>query len=427
MSHPSSDDHRFRILFVCLGNLCRSPVAKAVFAHRVEQAGLGSQVCADSCGTGHWHVGASADLLSIEVAERNGVAMEHTARQLDATADAAAFDLIIAMDDSNVKALVVAGIPRAQIRLLRAFDPTLEGATATALNLADPYRQSAAAFATMFEHIDSACEGLMGYVKQQLAENRPPGLPRFPRSPQRPGFTLIELLVVIAIIAVLVGILLPALGAARQAARAVACSARLAQLGIAVTGYLGDFREQLPQVRINIGGGPPQNIGALFGGKKGTLPAFGINEYGAERRPLNRYLDIAGAKPDAEPGNVEIEVYRSPGDTGGDIPFIGRVAVMYDLLGSSYTLNDHTLTSEDSATLIPRIGGRMPTLRTPTKTWVLGPHTMYNYQQGGDRKLLWYGRKDVAANLLFADMHVGGLFAIPASTADTTPDYTFLP
>lgn len=248
------------------------------------------------------------------------------------------------------------------------------------------------------------------------------------------GFTLIELLVVVAIIALLVGILLPALAAARQSARTVACAARLQQLGVALSLYENDYDRTLPQYRVSFGGGITANIGALFGGKKGTLPAYSINTVGAERRPLNRYLDVGSIPPDSDPGTFELEVFRSPADAGGNIPGIGPTRSMYDLLGSSYTLNDHDLRGESFTTLIPERGGRMPTIISPTKTWVLGSHPIYNHQAEssggtvpGDRGLRWYGQKQTAANLLFADSHVGGPFAMPNAVTNTTPDYTFLP
>ena len=68
----------------------------------------------------------------------------------------------------------------------------------------------------------------------------------------------------------------------------------------------------------------------------------------------------------------------------------------------------------------------MPVLATPTKTWVLGTHTIYNYQTNGDRGHKWFGKSDVNANLLFGDMHVGGLFRVPVGVVNVTPEYTFL-
>jgi prepilin-type N-terminal cleavage/methylation domain-containing protein len=245
------------------------------------------------------------------------------------------------------------------------------------------------------------------------------------------AFTLIELLVVIAVIAILVGILLPALGAARQAARTTVCAGRLSQLGVGLGMYFNDYDRTLPQLRVDVGGGFKANIGALFGGKKGTLPAYGIDEYGAERRPLNVYVHTGPIAPDADAGAFEMEEFRSPSDVGGDVPGIGPVESMYDLLGSSYTLNDHTLESEEAWTLIPPQGGKMPDVVTPTRTWVLASHPIYNFQQDGDRGMRWYGRgradDGVQANLLFADLHAQGGLAVPRGVINTTREYTFLP
>ncbi|MCW5765989.1 MAG: prepilin-type N-terminal cleavage/methylation domain-containing protein [Phycisphaeraceae bacterium] len=399
-----------RVLFVCLGNICRSPLAEAIFRHKARQRGLDGRVEIASCGTGHWHVGGPADERTIAVARKNGVPIDHVARQLDPERDFGSFDLIIAMDRQNEATLVSRGAPRERVRMMMEF--WAEGGRG---EVPDPYTGGPEHFDEVFAMLDRACEGLLRDVERRVAP------------PARRGFTLIELLVVIAVIALLVGILLPALGSARLAARTAACAARLSQLGRALALYENDYPQTLPQVRIPVGGGQTANIGALYGGKKGTLPAYGIDEYGAERRPLNRYLELGEVPPDSEPGTCELEVYRSPCDLGGNVPGLGPVASMYDLVGSSYTLNDHGLQGEQYATLIPLSGGKTPLVVTPTKTWVLGPHPIYNHQEGGDRGHRWYGRKQAAANLLFFDLHVGGLFNVPPGVVNTTVDYTFLP
>lgn len=260
----------------------------------------------------------------------------------------------------------------------------------------------------------------------------------------RGGFTLIELLVVIAVIGLLIGILLPTLGAARGRAIATGCASNLRQLGLGIGLYYIDYPNTLPQVRVRGNeivrpGDADQgdNIGALFGGKKGIMPFFGINEIGAERRPLNQYVWDGDIPPDAskDADGFELEIFRSPADLGTADPFTTSLGLrtdsMYELLGSSYTLNDHAL--DDSPfgelypTLVPNEGGRMPQIRHPTKVWVLGAHPIYNYDGGGDRGQRWYRSSEVEAGLLFYDGHVKAAVPVAEGLVQTTSRYTFLP
>lgn len=246
------------------------------------------------------------------------------------------------------------------------------------------------------------------------------------------AFTLIELLVVIAIIALLIGLLLPALAHARLAGRATACLGRLEQIGVAIALYQQDFDNVLPQAKGPLPMGGQAVIGALFGGKKGVLPFYGIDEIGAERRPLNRYLGDRPVPPDADPGVCEMPEWKSPVDkgsqnTGVPMPGLDRCDNMYDFIGSSYTLNDHALDGEDHATLVPLGGGKMPFLVRPSKTWMVGTHPIYNYQEDGDRGQSWYLKGKVEANLLFCDSHAKMRIGVAVGAVNTTDEYTFLP
>ncbi|CAG0948408.1 hypothetical protein PHYC_00026 [Phycisphaerales bacterium] len=246
------------------------------------------------------------------------------------------------------------------------------------------------------------------------------------------AFTLIELLVVIAIIGLLIGLLLPALGQARLNARATVCGSRLQQMGIGVTAYLNDFPDRLPQMLGSLPGGGDAVIGALFAGKKGVLPFYGINTIGAAQRPLNKYLSDAAYPDDKEPGTIELPWFRSPcdkgsQDTGVPIPGFERCVSMYDFIGCSYTLNDHSLAGEDQATLVPLGGGRIPPVVNPARTWMIATHTIYNYQQDGDRGMLWFHKSKIEASMLFLDMHARTRVTVPRGIVNTTPDYTFLP
>ena len=254
------------------------------------------------------------------------------------------------------------------------------------------------------------------------------------RTQSRRAFTLIELLVVIAIIALLIGILLPALGSARKQAKASVAGSRLQQLGLGIQMYLGDYDEMLPQYMVPGFDGELTVIGALFGGKKGELPFLGINEIGAERRPLNSYVISHDVPPDAAETNVELEPFESPMDKGAEnIPFPGyeRTDSFYGLLGASYTLNDHAPDTnqfgDDYPTLVPKGGGRMPPVLDTTKTWVLAEHPIYNYDDGGNRESFWYDTRAVEASIGFLDGHVLTRVAVPEGQVHTTDDYTYLP
>jgi prepilin-type N-terminal cleavage/methylation domain-containing protein len=252
---------------------------------------------------------------------------------------------------------------------------------------------------------------------------------------RRNAFTLIELLVVIVIIAIIIAILLPGLGSARMQSRVVVCGSKLKQLGVATSLYLGDFKNCLPQMTGPLPQGGQGIVGGLFGGKKGAAPLCGFDRYGAEKRPLNGYLDSPVNPSDAESAPQSLEAFRSPCDKGAKQTHIpvaefAQTESMYDLTGSSYAINDHGLDGDFQRTLIPAGGGQMPEVVDTGKTWLLGSSPIYAFEWDGDRGQQWYSEKTTEASLCFVDLHVKTMVPIPniiCETENTTRDYTFFP
>jgi len=114
-----------RLLFVCLGNICRSPTAEGVMRSLVEREGLAGQIELDSAGTGAWHMGSSPDGRARGAARGRGIELEGRARRVEPE-DFERFDLLLAMDKENareLRALARDQSERAKVRLLREFDP----------------------------------------------------------------------------------------------------------------------------------------------------------------------------------------------------------------------------------------------------------------------------------------------------------------
>jgi protein-tyrosine phosphatase len=153
------------VLMVCLGNICRSPLARLLFQHALTERGVQSRISVDSCGTGPWHIGKPADPRSVAAAARQGLSLEHRARQLAPADDLVRFDLLIAMDADNARTLLARGADPARIRLLRAFDPAIANVhDHDALAVPDPYYDGDEAFDEVFRMIRTACDGLVDAI-----------------------------------------------------------------------------------------------------------------------------------------------------------------------------------------------------------------------------------------------------------------------
>jgi len=170
-SDASVPDRVGSVLFVCLGNICRSPLARALFESLAAERGVGSKYRIDSCGTGSWHVGEDADPRTIMTAKKYAVPMAHKARQVAPLYDFEKFDLILAMDRRNEADLLKLGAARGKVRLMREFDAEARGAAAEhgrgALDVPDPYSGGMDGFDQMHHMLRRACTGLL----DQLAAN----------------------------------------------------------------------------------------------------------------------------------------------------------------------------------------------------------------------------------------------------------------
>jgi protein-tyrosine phosphatase len=150
-----------RVLFVCLGNICRSPAAEGVFRHLVKNAGLESEFHIESAGTGAWHTGELPDRRMRQAASRRGITLDSRARQVTPE-DFAAFDHVIAMDASNLRHLrAMAPEHHAdKLRLLRDLDPDEPGA-----DVPDPYYGGAEDFDEVLDIVTRAGQVLLTDLK----------------------------------------------------------------------------------------------------------------------------------------------------------------------------------------------------------------------------------------------------------------------
>lgn len=158
---------RVGVLFVCLGNICRSPMARHVFQQMVSRHGAAARFDIDSCGTGPWHAGQRADERTYACLARHGETLEHTARVLDAAADVKRFEWFIAMDRSNAATLAKRGVPRERIRLLLdCADPGEIAAAGWSGNeVPDPYEGATREFDLAYRLILAGCKGLWQEVE----------------------------------------------------------------------------------------------------------------------------------------------------------------------------------------------------------------------------------------------------------------------
>lgn len=151
-----------KVLFICLGNICRSPLAEAIFNHKVKEKGLDGKISSDSCGTSDFHIGEYPDERSLHCAKTRGIFINHRGRQLSRP-DLKDFDYLIAMDQYNfeqVKNLMDAnGIRHNHLYLMREFQPDAEH-----LDVPDPFFGEQESFEEVFDILDESMDHLLNKV-----------------------------------------------------------------------------------------------------------------------------------------------------------------------------------------------------------------------------------------------------------------------
>ncbi len=151
------NENKINILFVCMGNICRSPTAEGVFRHYVNEAGLGESIEVDSAGTHAYHVGESPDRRAAAAAQKRGISLDGIQARRVADEDYERFDHIIAMDEDN-QAILLDRAPdehRAKVSLF------LEFAELPEREVPDPYYGGAAGFERVLDLVEAASRGLL--------------------------------------------------------------------------------------------------------------------------------------------------------------------------------------------------------------------------------------------------------------------------
>lgn len=153
------------VLFVCLGNICRSPLAQGIFEHRATQMGCSGDYDADSAGTSGWHAGEPPHGGSIRIAKKYGISIERQRCRPVHHKDAEIFQYVIAMDTSNRKTLIEEfRFPAEKVHLMRDF--SLKTAEQKGLSVPDPWGHGPDAFEEVFQILDDAIAGFLTEIRK---------------------------------------------------------------------------------------------------------------------------------------------------------------------------------------------------------------------------------------------------------------------
>lgn len=152
------------VLFVCLGNICRSPTADGIFRERVASAGLQQQIGVDSAGTGDWHVGRAPDSRTIAAAARRGYDLSPLRARQVGEADFHEFDYVLAMDKSNLSHLrrLAPTNYAGHLGLLLDFVPHVG-----LREVPDPYYGGAQGFEQVLDLVELAADELLNHIRQK--------------------------------------------------------------------------------------------------------------------------------------------------------------------------------------------------------------------------------------------------------------------
>lgn len=158
------------VLFVCLGNICRSPTAEGVFRHLVERHGLGDRIAIDSAGTGAYHIGNPPDSRSQAAARLRGVDLSTQRARQVSKADFDRFDYVLAMDTENLTNLLAICPPDKahKVHLMLDFAADRQGE-----NVPDPYYGEGDGFEIVLDMIETASQGLLDDIRNKHLQGRP--------------------------------------------------------------------------------------------------------------------------------------------------------------------------------------------------------------------------------------------------------------
>jgi protein-tyrosine phosphatase len=160
-------ENPYKLCFVCLGNICRSPTAEGVFQHLVNERSLQPYFEIDSAGTSAYHVGESANSKSQQTAKQHGITLHSNARQFESF-DLDYFDLVLAMDKenlTNIKRMSNGSPENVEIGMLRDFDPQPGDG-----EVPDPYYGGIQGFENVFQIVKRSCVNLLDRLESNIKE-----------------------------------------------------------------------------------------------------------------------------------------------------------------------------------------------------------------------------------------------------------------